>query len=107
MNSVPYTRAAALPQILKQRIVVLDGAMGTMIQRYKLSEADYRGERFKDHGKSLKGNGDLLQLTRPGRRRGDPRGLSARRRRHRRDQHLRRDRRSRRPTTTSAPSRAR
>ena len=39
--------------------------MGTMIQRYKLSEADYRGERFKDHAKSLKGNGDLLQITRP------------------------------------------
>jgi 5-methyltetrahydrofolate--homocysteine methyltransferase len=65
MKRPPYTRAAALPQILKERIVVLDGAMGTMIQRYKLGEADYRGERFKDHGKSLKGNGDLLQLTRP------------------------------------------
>ena len=65
MKSRPYTRAAALPQILKERIVILDGAMGTMIQRYKLGEADYRGERFKDHGKSLKGNGDLLQLTRP------------------------------------------
>ena len=65
MNSLPYTRAAALAQILKERIVILDGAMGTMIQRHKLSEADYRGERFKDHPKSLKGNGDLLQLTRP------------------------------------------
>ena len=42
MKSLPYTRAAALPQILKERIVVLDGAMGTMIQRHKLSEADYR-----------------------------------------------------------------
>jgi 5-methyltetrahydrofolate--homocysteine methyltransferase len=65
MKSLPYTRAAALPQILKDRIVILDGAMGTMIQRHKLGEADYRGERFKDHPKSLKGNGDLLQLTRP------------------------------------------
>ncbi len=65
MQLQPYTRGAALAEILKQRIVVLDGAMGTMIQRYKLSEADYRGERFKDHGKSLKGNGDLLQITRP------------------------------------------
>jgi 5-methyltetrahydrofolate--homocysteine methyltransferase len=65
MQSQPYTRGGALAEILKQRIVVLDGAMGTMIQRYKLSEADYRGERFKDHGKSLKGNGDLLQITRP------------------------------------------
>jgi 5-methyltetrahydrofolate--homocysteine methyltransferase len=65
MNTSNYTRAAALPQILKQRIVILDGAMGTMIQRYKLSEADYRGERFKDHAKDLKGNNDLLQITKP------------------------------------------
>ena len=65
MKTLPYTRGAALPQILKERIVVLDGAMGTMIQRFRLSEADYRGERFKDHPKSLKGNNDLLQLTRP------------------------------------------
>ncbi len=65
MKSQPYTRGAALADILKHRIVILDGAMGTMIQRYKLSEADYRGERFRDHGKSLKGNGDLLQITRP------------------------------------------
>jgi 5-methyltetrahydrofolate--homocysteine methyltransferase len=65
MTSPRYTRAAALPQILKERIVVLDGAMGTMIQRYQLSEADYRGERFRDHGRSLKGNNDLLQISRP------------------------------------------
>jgi 5-methyltetrahydrofolate--homocysteine methyltransferase len=65
MNTPAYTRAAALPRILKERIVILDGAMGTMIQRHRLSEADYRGERFKDHAKSLKGNNDLLQLTRP------------------------------------------
>src|SRR3954470_808520 len=65
MNTPPYTRAAALPEILQQRIVVLDGAMGTMIQRYKLGEADYRGERFKDHPKDLKGNNELLQFTRP------------------------------------------
>jgi 5-methyltetrahydrofolate--homocysteine methyltransferase len=65
MKTQAYTRAAALPRILEQRIVVLDGAMGTMIQRHHLSEADYRGERFKDHAKSLKGNNDLLQLTRP------------------------------------------
>ena len=65
MNSPRYTRAAALPQILTERIVVLDGAMGTMIQRYRLGEADYRGERFRDHGKSLKGNNDLLQISRP------------------------------------------
>jgi len=65
MNTLPYTRGARLPEILAQRIVILDGAMGTMIQRYKLSEADFRGERFKDHPKDLKGNNDLLQLTRP------------------------------------------
>ena len=65
MNAPAYTRAAALPQILAERIVVLDGAMGTMIQRYKLGEADYRGTRFADHPKDLKGNNELLQFTRP------------------------------------------
>ena len=60
-----YTRGAALPALLQQRILVLDGAMGTMIQRYKLGEADYRGSRFADHGKDLKGNNELLQFTRP------------------------------------------
>lgn len=52
-------------EILKERILVLDGAMGTMIQRYKLEEEDFRGERFRDHALSLKGNNDLLSLTRP------------------------------------------
>lgn len=65
MKTPAYTRAAALPEILAQRIVILDGAMGTMIQRYKLGEADYRGERFQDHPKDLKGNNELLQFTRP------------------------------------------
>ncbi|QTN23441.1 homocysteine S-methyltransferase family protein [Rhizobacter sp. AJA081-3] len=65
MKTLAYTRAAALPEILSKRIVVLDGAMGTMIQRHKLVEADYRGERFKDHPKDLKGNNELLQFTRP------------------------------------------
>ncbi|MEQ1684238.1 MAG: homocysteine S-methyltransferase family protein [Burkholderiaceae bacterium] len=65
MNAPHYTRGAALPQILAERIVILDGAMGTMIQRYKLVEADYRGERFKDHPKDLKGNNDMLQLSKP------------------------------------------
>ncbi len=64
--SVIYTRAQALPSLLAKRIVVLDGAMGTMIQRYQLGEADFRGERFKDHPRDLKGNNDLLQLTQPG-----------------------------------------
>ena len=60
-----YTRAARLPDLLRQRIVVIDGAMGTMIQRHKLGEADFRGPRFIDHPKDLKGNNDLLSLTRP------------------------------------------
>src|SRR5262245_52376607 len=60
-----YTRGAALPALLKQRIVMIEGAMGTMIQQHKLTESDFRGERFKDHGKDLKGNNDLLVLTRP------------------------------------------
>src|ERR1700690_2522051 len=50
---------------LESRILIIDGAMGTMIQRYKLEEADYRGERFKDWPSDLKGNNDLLSLTRP------------------------------------------
>lgn len=50
---------------LEQRILVIDGAMGTMIQRYKLTEEDYRGERFKDWPSDLKGNNDLLVLTQP------------------------------------------
>jgi 5-methyltetrahydrofolate--homocysteine methyltransferase len=54
-----------LQNILSTRILILDGAMGTMIQRYKLTEADYRGERFKDFSVELKGNNDLLSLTRP------------------------------------------
>jgi 5-methyltetrahydrofolate--homocysteine methyltransferase len=66
MKTPAYTRAQALPDIMRQRIVILDGAMGTMIQRYKLGEAAFRGERFKDHPKDLKGNNELLQLTRPG-----------------------------------------
>ena len=52
-------------KILEKRILVLDGAMGTMIQAYKFSESDYRGSRFKDHKCSVKGNNDLLSLTQP------------------------------------------
>lgn len=54
-----------IEEILKNRILILDGAMGTMIQRYKLKEEDFRGERFKDTTILLKGNNDLLSLTRP------------------------------------------
>jgi 5-methyltetrahydrofolate--homocysteine methyltransferase len=65
MKPIAYTRAQTLPDILSRRIAVLDGAMGTMIQRFKLTEADYRGTRFADHPKDVKNNGDLLNLTRP------------------------------------------
>jgi 5-methyltetrahydrofolate--homocysteine methyltransferase len=58
-------RIQALRTALAQRIVVLDGAMGTMIQRHKLNESDYRGERFSEHADSLKGANDLLCLTQP------------------------------------------
>ena len=56
---------ADLRQLLEQRIVYLDGAMGTMIQQHKLEEEDFRGDLFKSHDKELKGNNDLLCLTRP------------------------------------------
>jgi 5-methyltetrahydrofolate--homocysteine methyltransferase len=65
MKPIIYTRGQALPALLEQRIAILDGAMGTMTQRFRLTEADYRGERFKDHPKDLKNNGDLLSITRP------------------------------------------
>ena len=57
--------AHPLAQLLNQRIVILDGAMGTMVQTFKLSEADYRGTRFANHPSDLKGNNDLLCLTKP------------------------------------------
>ena len=65
MEPIAYTRGQALPGILAQRIAILDGAMGTMIQRFKLSEAQYRGERFKYFTRDVKGNNELLSLTRP------------------------------------------
>lgn len=58
-------RIENLHKELKQRILILDGAMGTMIQSYKLDEADYRGSRFADHSCDLKGNNELLSLTQP------------------------------------------
>ena len=64
---MPGTTAvlAALERILRERVLVLDGGMGTMLQRHKLGEPDFRGERFKDHPRDLKGNSDVLVLTRP------------------------------------------
>ncbi len=58
-------RLEALHRLAEQRVLVLDGAMGTMIQNLKLDEADFRGERFKDHDRELKGDNDLLNLTKP------------------------------------------
>ena len=58
-------RINEIKELLEKRILVLDGAMGTMIQKYKLTEEDYRGERFKNHSSNLKGNNDLLSLTQP------------------------------------------
>jgi 5-methyltetrahydrofolate--homocysteine methyltransferase len=55
----------SIVDILKEKILVLDGAMGTMLQEYKFEEADFRGDRFKDHPLSVKGNNDLLSLTQP------------------------------------------
>jgi len=54
-----------IEDILKERILILDGAMGTMIQRHRLEEEDFRGDRFKNHSHLLKGNNDLLSITRP------------------------------------------
>ena len=72
--AIPYTRARTLPVILRQRIAILDGAMGTMVQRFKLTEEPYRGKggpdaaawnRFKNFPRDVKGNNELLSLTRP------------------------------------------
>lgn len=62
----PMTTAAVLQDLLSRQILIIDGAMGTMVQRYKLAEADYRGDRFKDWHCDVKGNNDLLCLTQPG-----------------------------------------
>jgi len=60
-----YTHGSEFVRLLGERILILDGAMGTMIQRYKLCEADFRGTRFADHPKDLKGDNELLSLVRP------------------------------------------
>ena len=52
-------------KLLEEKILVIDGAMGTMIQRHNLTEKDFRGERFKNHSHDLKGNNDLLSITQP------------------------------------------
>ncbi len=67
LQATPHQKKALsdLTQLLEKRILILDGAMGTMIQDYKLEEVDYRGERFASHACDVKGNNDLLVLTRP------------------------------------------
>lgn len=65
LNQNREARAAQLRDALSKRILILDGAAGTMIQRRKLTEADYRGERFADWGQDVGGNNDLLNITRP------------------------------------------
>ena len=61
----PDTSETALRKLLQERIVIIDGAMGTMVQRYDLDEAAYRGKRFPNPTKDLKGNHDALNVTRP------------------------------------------
>ncbi|MEX1021345.1 MAG: homocysteine S-methyltransferase family protein, partial [Litorilinea sp.] len=66
MNTVQaQTEQTQLEKLASTRILILDGAMGTTIQRYELSDEDYRGERFRDHASPLKGNNELLSLTQP------------------------------------------
>ena len=79
-----------LTTALRERVLVLDGAMGTMIQSYGLGEADFRGERFADHPSDLRGNNDLLVPHPARRRRGHPPRLPRGGRRPRRHQHLQR-----------------
>ncbi len=65
LKSAQPTTRELLEEILAERIMILDGAMGTVIQTYNLEEDDFRGERFRDHPKPLKGNNDILSITRP------------------------------------------
>jgi len=60
-----FDKRAVLARLLRDRILILDGAMGTMIQRLPLDEAAYRGARFAGHPRDLRGNHDLLNITQP------------------------------------------
>ena len=95
-NSLPVARRCGLrsPQAAAERILILDGAMGTMIQQLKLDEAAYRGERFKDWHKDVRGNNDLLNLTQPDAIRAIHLRILPRRRRYGGDQYVLVDRRS-------------
>src|SRR6187402_1325825 len=65
LSAARQARLARLSALLQERILVLDGAMGTLIQRHEFSEADFRGSRFADHTHDLRGDSDLLSLTQP------------------------------------------
>ncbi|MBH8570805.1 methionine synthase [Microvirga sp. STS02] len=65
MSTATLAASSPLPELLRQRLLILDGAMGTMIQRHPLTEEDFRGTRFANHDRPLRGNNDLLSLTRP------------------------------------------
>ena len=88
-----YTRpeATALAELLEHRLVFLDGAMGTMLQSYRLSEDDFRGALLRDHPSPLRGNSDLLSLTQPAVVEERPLAVPAGRGRHHADQHLQRE----------------
>ena len=86
-------RTDRLPDLLRERILILDGAMGTMIQTHQLDEAAFRGERFRDHPSDLRGANDLLVLTRPDVIEGIHARLPGRRCRRHLHQHLQRQRR--------------
>src|SRR5258708_26221429 len=64
-KQLPQSSSFDILDALAQRILILDGAMGTMVQRFRLHEEDYRGDRFRDHPISLKNNNDVLNLTQP------------------------------------------
>jgi S-methylmethionine-dependent homocysteine/selenocysteine methylase len=85
------SHAALLAPLLAERILLLDGAMGTMIQAERLGEAEFRGERFRDWPKELRGNNDLLVLTQPQIVRRIHAGYLEAGRRHHLDQHIQRD----------------
>jgi len=65
MQPQPASRSDRFTALLEQRLVILDGAMGTMIQRHRLGEREFRGERFADWPSDLRGNNDLLAITQP------------------------------------------
>ena len=88
MTASHTSTRAAFRDLMQQRILVLDGAMGTMIQALKLDEEGYRGARFDAWNREVRGNNDLLNLSRPRRGARHPSRLFPRRRRHRLDQHV-------------------